>query len=121
MFCAKRLAIVQKKTAPQIANRSRRSEVSAVQAPCHVLNSPPSVRAGGTGGIVQAAANPISERRANGRGANQVESPVTDNRMPGVAVPVRMAAKVHISSWPLPAANRSCGNNSARIPYLAGL
>src|SRR5262249_15300307 len=88
LFCAKRQAIVQKKTAPQIANRSRRSEASAVQAPCHVLNSPPSVRAGGTGGIVQAAANPTSERRANGRGANQVESPVTDNRMPGVAVPV---------------------------------
>src|SRR5262245_32455699 len=121
MFCANRLAIVQKKTAPQIASRSKRSTASAVQAPCHVLNSPPSVRAGGTGGIVQAAANPTSERRAKGRGANQVESPVKDKRKPGAAVPVRMAAKVHYSSWQLPAANRSCGTNSARIPYLAGL
>ncbi len=41
--------------------------------------------------------------------------------MPGAAVPVRIAAKVHISNRPLPAASRSCGSNSARIPYLAGL
>ena len=38
--------------------------------------------------MVQAAANPTSENIARTSGASQSEEPVTDNKMPGAAVPV---------------------------------
>ena len=114
MFWAKRLAIVQKNTAPQMASRSMRSRAMADQAPFSVFISPPSARAGGTGGIVQAALNPTNASVVSSSGATHTAFPVRDMRMPGVAVPVKMAKNVHISSCPLPAANRSCGKSSAK-------
>ena len=52
----------RKRRRRMMANRSMRSRASANQAPCNVFSSPPSARAGGTGGIVQAALNPTSAK-----------------------------------------------------------
>ena len=54
------------------------------------------------------------------RGAIQRWSPAVCKRKPPAAVPVRMAAKVQTSNRPLPAARRSCGINSGRMPYFDG-
>ena len=86
-----------------------------------VAPTPPAARAGDTCGTLKAVVKPTTEKPVNASGASQVWSPAICSRKPPAAVPVRMAAKVHISSRPLPTASRSCGINSGRIPYFEGL
>ncbi len=71
--------------------------------------------------MVKAETRPMIDRAAKVSGAIQRASPAVCKRKPPAAVPVRMAAKVHISNRPLPAARRSCGINSGRMPYFDGL
>jgi len=63
---------------------------------------------------------PATDKAAKGRGAIQIKSPAGCKRKPPAAVPARMAANVQSSNRPFPAARRSCGINSGRMPYFDG-
>ncbi len=113
--------MVQKKTAPVMARRNRRSARSADRAPRKVSKRPPVMRAGGTFGTAHAAANPTIARRVSASGAIHGRSPAPANRNPPAVVPVRMARNVNNSRTLFPRASWSCRSNSGRMPYLAGL
>ncbi len=93
----------------------------ASHATLSVAPTPPSVRAGTTGGMENAVTRPMTDRMVSASGASHVRSPASCKRKPPAAVPSKMAEKVHSSKSPLPAASRSWGISSGRIPYFDGL